>query len=228
MSLGEYSAMYLAVWCNAVWEMQGNDPALPTVEQIYALPPGDLPQIWDYHACDPDKKVVHPRKDRAAVDKFLQDEKRGKASVIQGVKDDNDTLGVFYDSLPRVRRALANVPTYMVVDDHDVTDDWNLGRAWRDRVFTPRRSGGGSSPTRSSPTSRSRTGATTRCATARARTATRLDEANGQLRSRTRATRCRPAPASRAREALRPQPARPGDRRRSSSGTSRSTARATA
>ena len=26
----------------------------------------------------------------------------------------------------------------MVVDDHDVTDDWNLGRAWRDRVFTAR------------------------------------------------------------------------------------------
>ena len=24
----------------------------------------------------------------------------------------------------------------MVFDDHDVTDDWNLGRAWRDRVFT--------------------------------------------------------------------------------------------
>ena len=24
----------------------------------------------------------------------------------------------------------------MVFDDHDITDDWNLGRAWRDRVFT--------------------------------------------------------------------------------------------
>ena len=24
----------------------------------------------------------------------------------------------------------------MIFDDHDVTDDWNLGRAWRDRVFT--------------------------------------------------------------------------------------------
>jgi hypothetical protein len=46
------------------------------------------------------------------------------------------TLTTLYDALPRVRRALANVPTYMVFDDHDVTDDWNLGRAWRDRVFT--------------------------------------------------------------------------------------------
>ncbi len=32
--------------------------------------------------------------------------------------------------LPQVRRALANTPTYMVFDDHDVTDDWYLDGAW--------------------------------------------------------------------------------------------------
>jgi hypothetical protein len=30
----------------------------------------------------------------------------------------------------KVRRTLANVPTYMIFDDHDVTDDWYLNRAW--------------------------------------------------------------------------------------------------
>ncbi len=30
----------------------------------------------------------------------------------------------------KVRRALANVPTYMICDDHDITDDWYLNRAW--------------------------------------------------------------------------------------------------
>jgi hypothetical protein len=29
---------------------------------------------------------------------------------------------------------LANMPTYMIFDDHDVTDDWNLTARWRDRV----------------------------------------------------------------------------------------------
>jgi hypothetical protein len=33
--------------------------------------------------------------------------------------------------LPAVRRVLANHPTYMIFDDHDVTDDWNLTAAWR-------------------------------------------------------------------------------------------------
>jgi hypothetical protein len=33
-----------------------------------------------------------------------------------------------------VRRVLANLPSYMIFDDHDVTDDWNLTARWRDRV----------------------------------------------------------------------------------------------
>src|SRR5947207_314344 len=37
-------------------------------------------------------------------------------------------------ALPAVRRVLANVPAYMIFDDHDVTDDWNLTARWRDRV----------------------------------------------------------------------------------------------
>ena len=49
-----------------------------------------------------------------------------------------ETLTTFFDGLAKVRRALANVPTYMVFDDHDVTDDWNIGRAWRDQVHTTR------------------------------------------------------------------------------------------
>jgi hypothetical protein len=42
----------------------------------------------------------------------------------------------FREGLPRVRRALANVPTYMIADDHEITDDWNFSRQWREAVFT--------------------------------------------------------------------------------------------
>jgi hypothetical protein len=57
------------------------------------------------------------------------------------------TSNAFYDAnerervelmratLPRVRRALANVITYMSWDDHEVTDDWNLNRQWCRRVW---------------------------------------------------------------------------------------------
>jgi hypothetical protein len=33
-------------------------------------------------------------------------------------------------------RLLANTPTYMLWDDHDVTDDWNITNEWRSRVNT--------------------------------------------------------------------------------------------
>lgn len=41
----------------------------------------------------------------------------------------------FVTSLPAVRRALAHIPVYMIFDDHDVTDDWNLTRGWEQEVY---------------------------------------------------------------------------------------------
>lgn len=37
--------------------------------------------------------------------------------------------------LPRVRRLLAHLPSAMIFDDHDVTDDWNLSLAWEDAAY---------------------------------------------------------------------------------------------
>ncbi len=39
-------------------------------------------------------------------------------------------------TLKEVRRALANVPSYMIFDDHEVTDDWYLNMAWCERVLS--------------------------------------------------------------------------------------------
>jgi len=41
----------------------------------------------------------------------------------------------FREGLPRVRRVLANVPTYMIFDDHDITDDWNLSLSWERSAY---------------------------------------------------------------------------------------------
>jgi hypothetical protein len=51
-------------------------------------------------------------------------------------KEELSHIKLVYDALPSVRRAMANVPCYMMWDDHDITDDWNLTRDWRDTVFT--------------------------------------------------------------------------------------------
>lgn len=41
----------------------------------------------------------------------------------------------FRKTLGETRRLLANVPCYMMFDDHDVTDDWNMVRDWCERVY---------------------------------------------------------------------------------------------
>jgi hypothetical protein len=46
----------------------------------------------------------------------------------------SDELAGARAAIPAVRRVLANIPTYMIFDDHDVTDDWNVTARWRDRV----------------------------------------------------------------------------------------------
>tara|TARA_R110002073_G_scaffold241497_3_gene403424 strand:- start:123216 stop:125030 length:1815 start_codon:yes stop_codon:yes gene_type:complete len=46
-----------------------------------------------------------------------------------------DDVRKYWQSLPRVRRALANCAFYAVFDDHEITDDWYLTRAWSERVL---------------------------------------------------------------------------------------------
>lgn len=53
-------------------------------------------------------------------DKYLEEQKQ---------------LARFAGGLGRVQRALAHLPVYMIFDDHDVTDDWNLTRGWEAAAY---------------------------------------------------------------------------------------------
>jgi hypothetical protein len=45
-----------------------------------------------------------------------------------------EAITQFEESLPHARRLMANIPTYMMFDDHDVTDDWNISAEWHEQV----------------------------------------------------------------------------------------------
>ena len=55
---------------------------------------------------------------------------RERSRTSAGWRFDLSELADFRAALPLARRALANIPTYMIGDDHDVTDDWFLDGAW--------------------------------------------------------------------------------------------------
>ncbi len=45
-------------------------------------------------------------------------------------RDEKIHIDAFVAGLDKAQRLLAHVPTYMIFDDHDVTDDWNLTVGW--------------------------------------------------------------------------------------------------
>lgn len=59
--------------------------------------------------------------------------------------NENKALSEFRKDLPYVRKALANVPTYMMFDDHEVTDDWFLRTKWVQNTIGLDNVSGGSS-----------------------------------------------------------------------------------
>lgn len=161
-SLGEFAAMYLSVWSNTCWPiMVQPDPAQPArldlpddAAVMNPIWPERIPtyvgapftgketrdagnelspfQAAQYSAYREPRPEDDDRTEQEKLDDFLQHLEKVKKSL-QGQRDQ---LTAFESGLAKVRRVLANIPTYMIFDDHDVTDDWNLNPAWCDRVYT--------------------------------------------------------------------------------------------
>lgn len=53
----------------------------------------------------------------------------------QKYQDELAIINTFASGLAQVRRAMAHLPCYMIFDDHDVTDDWNLTRGWEESAY---------------------------------------------------------------------------------------------
>lgn len=107
MLLGEFYAMTLLSWSPVLWDQPrpGRPQPLPLLGDLTA-------PAWA--AALP----AGPARDRRVA-----------------ADPDATRLRAFRAGLPAVRRALANVATYMMFDDHDVCDDWFINREWCTRVL---------------------------------------------------------------------------------------------
>ncbi len=70
-----------------------------------------------------------------AIDFDALEPKSIAAEHIETWTKEKQTLRGFVKGLPKVRRLLAHIPTYMIFDDHDVTDDWNLTVGWEKAAY---------------------------------------------------------------------------------------------
>jgi hypothetical protein len=161
-SLGEFAAMYLSVWSDACWprktgttgaldlatdeQMMPNPPPWPDRIPTYLDAPLDGRESRDHHLPEAQRKVSPFQNYKTFLDPSPPDDTRTPEQLAEAyekhVQDrkaaftqDRTQLTVFESGLAKVGRVLANIPTYMIFDDHDVTDDWNLNRTWYDRVF---------------------------------------------------------------------------------------------
>ena len=177
-AFGEFAAMYLSVWSNAVWTPL-RDPRepelldLPTMEEVFerakwpniistfvgtplnveetrdTLLQGETSEIKKKNKelkLSPFRDEGYVGYERKDNGKYTDD--KGKPQTAQehfakklderktDLRKERRRLTLFHDGLAKVRRVLANIPTYMMFDDHDFTDDWNLNPMWYDRVYT--------------------------------------------------------------------------------------------
>jgi hypothetical protein len=56
-------------------------------------------------------------------------------ALIKRYDEEQAVIDRFRSELASTRRVMANTPTAMIFDDHDVTDDWNLTADWEDSVY---------------------------------------------------------------------------------------------
>ena len=157
ISFGEFAALYLLVWSNACWADQipgvsfAPDWERPAASQTQTplrwgskltksngivLPPPAFPELVSQHLFpEPDPKAKK-KPDKRSPERKARDEKEEERRRQRGLRRSHRYHAEFLAGLPRVRRAMASVPTYMILDDHDLTDDFFLNPVWRDRVLT--------------------------------------------------------------------------------------------
>ncbi len=165
ISVGEFAAAYLLYWSPACWgpTIPGATmlPATPNADpvpvkwldvltdtQSVGLPEAGYPaRVPQYTFTDAEvrkeeiAKEVERRRKLTDAERAEEDQKRAKAKAEEAVKKpkvsrrNHRVHRQFLASLWRAQRLLANVPTYMILDDHDVTDDYFLSPMWRHRVL---------------------------------------------------------------------------------------------
>ncbi len=113
LTYGEFAAMYCAAFSPTVWRTLRDPGSLFTPP----APDATLTLLTDFEECF------------GSTDEW-------KEKKLIAVNDEGTQVEQWRDAVPKVARALANVPTFMIFDDHEITDDWNISEKWRRRVVS--------------------------------------------------------------------------------------------
>lgn len=163
ISFGEFAAAYLLYWSPACWGLDipgssllpaTNPPTtvhwldqLTDTQSVAAPEPGTPARVPQYTFTDQTVRAEEIAKEAARRAKLTpaeraeEDQERAEKAAKKAIRRPKASRRQhrvhreFLSNLWRAQRLLANVPTYMILDDHDVTDDYFLNPMWRHRVL---------------------------------------------------------------------------------------------
>ena len=104
LTFGEFVSTYVLAWNPNLWQGLNGGLSMPSVSQV-------LSQLHE---------------PPSSQDEIL--------SRMEEIGRERQRVEAFKRTARSARRSLANIPTYMIFDDHEVTDDWNLNRTWENKV----------------------------------------------------------------------------------------------
>ena len=133
LSFSEFAATYLMYWNNEVWAKELFDSdALKANDSYLATWDADPLTALEQQLCPLDEDEQKKLAKEKPEERIKERKKEAKDAYLSELAE----VITFRDQLPHVRRVLANIPVYMIMDDHEVTDDWYITKDWKDKVLT--------------------------------------------------------------------------------------------
>jgi hypothetical protein len=125
----EFVAHHLMAWSPRAWR------AIPTFEQSFVTTPAPdaaiAPWLNKPWFCGDAVDATQPE---ATLQQQWADKTKNVAGF-EGFNRGARQVARYAAATPAVAQVLANTPTYMIFDDHEIADDWNLNGRWAARVY---------------------------------------------------------------------------------------------
>jgi len=136
LGLGERCAIHLYTWSAEPWDLdQDGRPRLPDPEPLFR---DERAQLLDAYEDRPAGMTDGEIGDAKSwlIEHLSCFSKERLAERVEEATFENAQLRRYFSRVGQVRRALANVSTYMMFDDHEITDDWYISAGWKHQVLS--------------------------------------------------------------------------------------------
>ena len=130
IGFGEFLAMYCAAWNPSLWpvlavadtaaHLDMPDETRSRLQADSSRSPADAQTVLGRPTPDAPADIITPLFSGSQPAVEALEEARTEFLFAKALLDE------YRREVPRLRRLLANVPTYMICDDHEVTDDWYM------------------------------------------------------------------------------------------------------